>query len=116
LTASVAIDERPEGLLKMSQADEVRIVDFLDYRTSTSSSGSRRPPRQRSRSSFWMKISCWQDKLDFLHEQMRQGGLKEQYYPKSPISSGPNVLQLDMLQNTLPSFGGPAPAVPSTTP
>ena len=32
VTASVAIDENPEALLKMSQDEEIRIVDFLDYR------------------------------------------------------------------------------------
>ena len=48
-------------------------------------------------------------KLDFLHEQLKGSGLKEQYYPRGPIPSGPNLLQLDMYQNTMPNFGAPAP-------
>ena len=50
-----------------------------------------------------------ESKLDFLHEQLRSGGLREQYYPRSPVPSGPNLLQLDMYQNTMPNFGAPAP-------
>jgi hypothetical protein len=46
-------------------------------------------------------------KLDFLHDQLRQGGLKEPYYPRPTVPVGPNLLQLDLYQSTLPSFAQP---------
>jgi hypothetical protein len=112
VTATVAIDERPEGLLKMNQADEVRIVDFLDYRHQHVKDRLKFAVGQEQKQ-LLDDDQVLQDKLDFLHEQMKQGGLREQYYPKSPLSSGPGLLQLDLLQNTLPSVGGPPPPVPA---
>ena len=46
-------------------------------------------------------------KLDFLHEQLRSGGLREQFYPRAPVPSGPSLLQLDMQQNIMPNLGAP---------
>ena len=107
MTANVAIDERPEALLKVDQADEARIEQFLDYRhkhVKERLATSHR--RRRSASRCWTTTRCW-NKLDFLHDQLRTGGLKEQYYPRSPFPSGPNLLQLDMYQSVLPNFSTP---------
>jgi hypothetical protein len=108
VTANVAIDESPEGLLKMSQGEERALLDLLDYRhqhvkerlLATSSPEEQKALLEESR--------MLEAKLDFLKHQMRSGGLREQYFPRSPISTGPSVLQLDLYQNTLPNFG-PAP-------
>jgi hypothetical protein len=105
VTANVAIDESPEGLLKTSQAEESALLNLLDYRhqhvkerlSVTTSSEEQKALLEESR--------MLEAKLDFLKNQMRSGGLREQYFPRSPISTGPNVLQLDLYQNTLPNFG-----------
>jgi hypothetical protein len=101
VTASVAIDENPEALLKMSQAEEVRIADFLDYRHQRVKQRLAAAVNPQEQKQLLDEDLMLENKLDFLHNQMRQGGLKEQYYPKSPIPSNAGVLQFDLQQNAL---------------
>ncbi len=105
VTANVAIDERVEGLLKVDQADEARIEQFLDYRHKHVKERLASTTNSEERKALLDEDQMLQNKLDFLHEQLRTGGLREQYYPRSPFPAGPNLLQLDMYQNILPSFG-----------
>ena len=105
VTANVAIDERVEGLLKVDQADEARIEQFLDYRHKHVKERLASSTDPAERKALLDEDQMLQNKLDFLHEQLRTGGLREQYYPRSPFPAGPNLLQLDMYQNTLPNFG-----------
>ena len=105
VTANVAIDERVEGLLKVDQADEARIEQFLDYRHKHVKDRLATTTNSEERKALLDEDQMLQNKLDFLHEQLRTGGLREQYYPRSPYPAGPNLLQLDMYQNILPNFG-----------
>ena len=105
VTASVAIDEHVESLLKIDQADEARIEQFLDYRHKHVKERLATTTDAVERKALLDEDQMLQNKLDFLHEQLRTGGLREQYYPRSPFPAGPNLLQLDMYQNTMPNFG-----------
>jgi hypothetical protein len=105
VTANVAIDEHVEGLLKVDQADEARIEQFLDYRHKHVKERLAVTNDATERKALLDEDEMLQNKLDFLHEQLRTGGLKEQFYPRTPFPSGPNLLQLDMYQSTMPSFG-----------
>jgi hypothetical protein len=105
VTANIAIDERPEALLKVDQADEARIEQFLDYRHKHVKERLASSTDAAERKQLLDDDEMLQNKLDFLHDQLRTGGLKEQFYPRSPFPSGPNLLQLDMYQSVLPSFG-----------
>jgi hypothetical protein len=105
VSASVAIDERVEGLLKIDQADEARIEQFLDYRHKHVKERLATVTDPVERKALLDEDQILQNKLDFLHEQLRTGGLREQYYPRTPFPTGPNFLQLDMYQNTMPNFG-----------
>ncbi len=42
-----------------------------------------------------------QAKLDFLHEQLRAGGLKDPYYPRTAPPTANGLLQLQQNLNTL---------------
>ena len=101
VTANVAIDENPEALLKMTQDEEVRIADFLDYRHQRVKERLATAVNPQEQKQLLDEDQMLQNKLDFLHNQMRQGGLKEQFYPKSPIPSNAGVLQFDLQQNAL---------------
>lgn len=101
VTATVAIDENPEALLKMSPAEEVRIADFLDYRHQRVKERLATAVSPQEQKQLLDEDQMLQNKLDFLHNQMKQGGLKEQFYPKSPIPSNAGVLQFDLQQNAL---------------
>jgi hypothetical protein len=105
VTANVAIDERVEGLLKVDQADEARIEQFLDYRHKHVKERLAATTDPTERKALLDEDQMLQSKLDFLHEQLRTGGLKEQFYPRTPFPAGPNLLQLDMYQSILPTFG-----------
>ena len=105
VTANVAIDERVEGLLKIDQADEARIEQFLDYRHKHVKERLATTTDPVERKALLDEDQMLQNKLDFLHEQLRTGGLREQYYPRAAFPTGPNLLQLDMYQNTMPNFG-----------
>ncbi len=107
VTANIAIDERPEALLKVDQADEARIEQFLDYRHKHVKERLASSTDAAERKQLLDDDEMLQNKLDFLHDQLRTGGLKEQYYPRSPFPSGPNLLQLDMYQSVLPNFSTP---------
>ncbi len=109
VSATVAIDERPEGLLKTERADEARIEQFLDYRHKHVKERLAATTDSDEKRALLDEDQMLESKLDFLHEQLRQGGLKEQYYPRGPAPAAPNLLQLDLYQNTLPNFGSPVP-------
>ena len=109
VTASVAIDERPGALLNAGQGDLARIEQFLDYRHKHVKERLAATTDPQEKKTLLDEDQMLESKLDFLHEQLRSGGLREQYYPRSPVPSGPNLLQLDMYQNTMPNFGAPSP-------
>jgi hypothetical protein len=105
VTANVAIDERVEGLIKTGQADDARIEQFLDYRHKHVKDRLATATNPEERKALLDEDQMLEGKLDFLHDQLRGGGLKEQYYPRLSIPSGSNLLQLDMYQNVMGNFG-----------
>ena len=109
VTATVAIDENVESLIKTGQADEARIEQFLDYRHKHVKERLATTTNPEERKSLLDEDQMLEGKLDFLHDQLRSSGLKEQYYPRAPVPAGANLLQLDLFQNTMPNFGAPPP-------
>jgi hypothetical protein len=105
ITASIAIDDRPEGLVKKSREEEVRVEQLLDYRHTRVKERLAVVTNSDERKALLDQDQMLEAKLDFLHDQLRQGGLKEQYYPRPTVPVGPDLLQLDLYQNTMPSFG-----------
>ena len=112
VTATVAIDESPESLLKTGQGDEQRLVQFLDYRHQHVKERLLSATNAEERKALLDEDQMLEAKLDFIKNQMRSGGLKEQYFPRSPIPAGPNILQLDLYQNTLTPQVPPGPSAP----
>jgi hypothetical protein len=104
VTAQIAIDDRPEGLVKKNRDEEVRIEQLLDYRHKRVKERLATVTNSDERKALLDQDRMYEEKLDFLHDQLRQGGLKEPYYPRPTVPVGPNLLQLDLYQNTLPSF------------
>ena len=86
---------------RSSQADEARIDQFLDYRHKHVKERLATTTNPQEQKQLLDEDQMLEAKLDFLHEQMAQGGLKEQFYPKSPIPSNAGVLQFDLQQNAL---------------
>ena len=82
VTANVAIDEHVEGLLKIDQADEARIEQFLDYRHKHVKERWRPPPTPWSARRCWTKTRCSRTSWTFCTSNCGRGGLKEQYYPR----------------------------------
>jgi hypothetical protein len=107
VTAIIAIDERPEGLVKQEREDEVRIEQFLDYRHKHVKERLALATNSDEIKALLEEDQMLESKLDFIHDQLRTGGLKEQYYPRSTAPTGTNLLQLDLYQNTMPNFGAP---------
>ena len=101
VTATVAIDERPQSLIKTGQADEARIEQFLDYRHKNVKDRLATATNSEERKSLLDEDQMLEGKLDFLHDQLRTGGLREQYYPRPPTPAGANLLQLQLDQSTL---------------
>ena len=71
VTAQVAIDEHVEGLLKIDQADEARIEQFLDYRHKHVKERLAATTNPEERKALLDEDQMLQNKLDFLHEQLR---------------------------------------------
>ena len=105
VTANVAIDERVESLLKTGQADEARIEQFLDYRHKHVKDRLAGATSPEERKMLLDEDQMLEGKLDFLHDQLRTGGLREQFYPRLSVPTGSNLLQLDMYQNVMGNFG-----------
>ena len=101
VTATVAIDERVQALINTGQTDEARIEQFLDYQHKHITQQLAVTTNPQERKALLEQEQMIQTKLDFLHEQLRSGGLREQYYPRSPFPAGPTLLQLNMDQSTL---------------
>jgi hypothetical protein len=105
VTATVAIDENPAGLLKTPHAEETLVLELLDYRHQHVKQRLSENITAEERKALLAEDQVLEAKLDFIKHQMRSGSLKEQYFPRSSVPSGPDLLQLDLYQNTLPSLG-----------
>jgi hypothetical protein len=108
ITASLAIDEQPESLLAMLPAKATTLEQFLDYRhkgVKDKLGASKLNPDERA--ALLKEDAMLQAKIDFLHNQLRAGGLKEPYYPGTTTPGAPNFLQFNLQQNYLPSFTAP---------
>ena len=90
VTAAIGIDESNEALLNTPRPDEARIEKFLDGRLRSLREVLATSQDAEQRKALLSQIQLLQDKLDFLHERLRSGGLKEQYYPRTTISGVPH--------------------------
>ena len=90
----------------------MRVEQLLDYRHKRVKERVETVVNADERKALLDQDQMLEAKLDFLHDQLRQGGLKEPYYPRSTVPVGPNLLQLDLYQNTLPSPFAPPPQHP----
>jgi hypothetical protein len=101
VTATVAVTENTPGVLHSERADQARIEQQIDYRLRTIQQRLTevRDPTERK---FLMEDElALQSKLDFLHEQLRSGGLKEKFRTQPPSSGANGILQLNQMQQTL---------------
>ena len=103
VSAQVAIDETPESLLKKDRAEEARIEQLLDYRHKHVKERLATVTNPEERKALLDEDQMLEAKIDFLHDQLRTGGLKEPYYPRLPATANPNVMQFDLQQNYLPN-------------
>jgi hypothetical protein len=109
VTATIAIDEHNESLLTISQADATRIEEQLDYRLKTVRNRLAATQDAEERKALREEEETLMGKLDFLHERLRAGGLKEQYYPQSPIPAGTGILGLQQQLNAVTPTAPPHP-------
>ena len=106
VTAQVAIDERPEGLLKKDMAEEARIEQLLDYRHKHVKERLAGPTSPEERKVLLEEDQTLEAKID-LHDQLRTGGLKEPFFPGLLTPMGPNLLQFNLQQSYLPNPTAP---------
>ena len=78
VTATIAIDENNVSLLNTSRRDEARIEQQLDYRLKTMRDRLAASQDAEEKKDLREQSQRLVAKLDFLHEQIRAGTLKEQ--------------------------------------
>ena len=83
VTASIGIDERNESLLKVPRGDEARLEQYLNYRLKAIMDREAAARDSAERKTLIEEEQLVRSKMDFLHEQLRIGGLKEQYYNRT---------------------------------
>jgi hypothetical protein len=109
VTATVGVTEQNQGLLNTPRPDEARIEQALDYRLRSIRERLDATKDADERTALLGQQQLLQDKLDFLHEQLRVGGLKEQYHPSQATSTGSGILGLQQGLNILAPPSAPVP-------
>ena len=103
VTATIAIDEQNESLLNISQADAARIEERLDYRLNTVRNRLSATQDADEKKALRDEEQTLMDKLDFLHERLRAGGLKEKYYPQPSLPAGTGAHNATICQYVRPT-------------
>ena len=106
VTAVIGISEQDQSLLNTPRPDEARIEQYLDYRLRNIRERLDATKDSDERTALLDQQQLLQDKLDFLHEQLRVGGLKEQYL-RPAAQTAPSIIPGFQLQ--LNTLGTPAP-------
>ncbi len=109
VTASIGIDESNDAMLNTPRSDEARIEKSLDERLRRLRETLAASQDSDQRKALLTEVQVLQDKLDLLHERLRSGGLKEQYYPRTTVPSGLNFLGIQQQLNTLAPQPMPTP-------
>jgi hypothetical protein len=105
VTATIAIDENNVALLNTSRRDEARIEQQLDYRLRTVRDRLAVSQDADEKKDLRDREQRLEAKLDFLHEQIRAGALREQYYPTPSPPAGTGILGLQQQLGTVPAAG-----------
>jgi hypothetical protein len=108
VTANIAIDEHNESLLNTSRPDEARIEEQLDYRLKTVRQLLTGNLSDDEKKALIDEEQALMGKLNFLHEQLRVGGLKEQYYSRPSLPADTGILGVQQRLNTLTRPPGPS--------
>ncbi|MGO8688231.1 MAG: hypothetical protein ACLQLG_01235 [Thermoguttaceae bacterium] len=101
VTASIGIDERNESLLKVPRGDEARLEQYLNYRLKAIMDREAAARDSAERKTLIEEEQLVRSKMDFLHEQLRIGGLKEQYYNRTSAPGPSAIPLLDLYQRSL---------------
>ena len=110
VTAAIGVTEQNLSLLSTPRPDEARFEESLDRRLRSVREQLNATKDADQRKTLLDKEQSLQDKLDFLHERLRTGGLKQQYYQLTPNPTGFNALGVQQQLNTL----SPTPTPPPT--
>jgi hypothetical protein len=103
VTAQVAISERNEGLLATTPQEEFRIQQILEGELQVLQKRLTEVRDPNERVALLNQQAVLERKLEFVKQQIKEGGLKEQYYPGSaePIAPFSVLPLLQLQQNTL---------------
>jgi hypothetical protein len=104
VSANIAINERNESLLSMGRDDEVRILEILENSLNAAQAKLADPNLQATeRTTVTRQRDSLQRRIDYLNEQLRLGGLKEEFYPSGagPIAPFSVIPQLQQQIQTL---------------
>lgn len=105
ITATIGVDEQPPSLLHIPEADAAQIRQTLIQRRQAlldeQVSLQNKPGASDQIRANDNELGSIQQKLQFLQEQLRAGGLREQYIPGPAAQTPPGLLQLQLYQNSL---------------
>jgi hypothetical protein len=112
VSATIGISENPASLLNTPQTDEARVERNLDRRLRSIRETLAASKDPSERAALLGQQQIIQDKLDFLHEQLRAGQLKSQYSlpAATPTPFAGGILGL---QQQLQTLAPTAPAIPT---
>ncbi|HZZ26413.1 MAG TPA: hypothetical protein VFE46_00295 [Pirellulales bacterium] len=103
IKATIGINERPEGLLNLPPAQEVELEQQLQdrIRRLTAMLETVDPKDSEKRKNLNDEIEDARQKLYFLDQQLKNGGLKEQFGPAgaAPVSPYGGILQFQQQLN-----------------
>jgi hypothetical protein len=104
ITAQIGVNERSESLLDLPREDEVRLLEQLEGQLSLVQQKLVDPAFREQWGGLLIQQDSLQKKVDYLNEQLRVGGLKEQFYPVGPApgSSYPPLLNYQNLNALTP--------------
>ena len=83
VTANVAIDENPGEPAEDGSGEENASLQFLDYRHQHVKERLLTATDPEEQKALLDQDQMLEAKFDFIKNQMRSGGLKEQYFPRS---------------------------------
>jgi hypothetical protein len=105
VSAQVAVNERNESLLNMPRADEARIMETLEGQRDIVRKQLAEAKAPEERVALIAAEESLDKKIEYLNEQLRIGGLREEFRPVGPVSAAPFsvIPQLDQQIRTLSS-------------
>jgi hypothetical protein len=103
VTAQVAVNERNESLLNMPRSDEARIMEILEGQRDNVRKALAEAKAPEERIALIAQEESLDKKIEYLNEQLRIGGLREEFRPVGPAPTAPFsvIPQLDQQIRTL---------------